>query len=95
MFVGALLDDYLGPWFATDSKGSTSMHFCFRIAEDEIGMKDIHLMDDKHIDSQYKVNGNKINGFTVTASGEYEMDAGVIIWKTTSGRIPIWSRPGN
>ena len=56
-------------------------------------------MDKKHdnhyYDSQYKVNGNKINDFTVTESGEYEKDAGIIIWKTISGRVPTWSRPGN
>ena len=99
LFVYLSVDDYLGFWFATDWKGSTSMHFCFRIAEGKIGMKPIHLIN-KRIDFQYKVIDNKLQqtkGLSGSRRriGEYDMDAKIISWSTTEGVASIWIRPGN
>ena len=82
------------------------MHFCFRIAEGKIGIKNIKNMENEEITSQYKVDGNKINDMkgSWTRSGEwnkfygeYETDAGLIRWRRDRSKTlsHIWGRPGN
>ena len=79
------------------------MHFCFRIAEGEIGMTAVHLIDYKYNKTKYKykVFGNKLKGLSGSRMnfGQYQMDAGFISWSRheyrNEGGVSIWIRPGN